>query len=180
MTAGQPGMAPDGTAVPARARRRLPASAQDPYESLPAFQASFGSSAEWCLQTGRGQALGLELDPVHVWSTRYRSRAVPNGLQRYIISPVAGTILQKQAQVQNPDKDEVRRFTAGQCGRRRLLSSKRSHRAPRKQSTLRLGRSNHRLAQVAVGSAGAFLARLDSHNNAVLRHFPSPLILKVI
>ena len=43
---------------------------------------------------------------VHVWSTPHRNRAVRNGLQRYLLVQVADAILGKQAQVQNPDKDE--------------------------------------------------------------------------
>jgi hypothetical protein len=37
---------------------------------------------------------------IHVWSTRHRTRAVRNGLQRCIVAQVAAAILRKQAAVQ--------------------------------------------------------------------------------
>jgi hypothetical protein len=61
-------------------------------------------------------ALGL----VHVWSTSHRTRAVRNGLQRYVVAQVADAILGRQAPGQNPDKDEVQVLPAlgSTCGRR--------------------------------------------------------------
>jgi hypothetical protein len=44
---------------------------------------------------------------VHIWSTVHRSRAVPSGLQRYIVyAGRRGPTLGKQVRVQNPEKDE--------------------------------------------------------------------------
>jgi hypothetical protein len=44
---------------------------------------------------------------VHVWSTRHRTRAGSTVCNGASFAPGREAILQKQARVQNPDKDEV-------------------------------------------------------------------------
>jgi hypothetical protein len=52
---------------------------------------------------------------VHVWSTCHRSRAVRNGLQRYVTGAGRRCDPGEQARAENPDKDEVPKFTSWQA-----------------------------------------------------------------
>jgi hypothetical protein len=75
------------------------------------------------------------------WSTRHRSRAVRNGLQRCIVAQVAAAILGKQAPGQNPDKDEVQVLPAlgSTCGRRGPYPTVLGRPAPDAQAYFSLG-----------------------------------------
>jgi hypothetical protein len=60
---------------------------------------------------------------VHVWSTCHRRRAVPSGLQRYVVRAGRRCDPGETGRVQNPDKDEVLRYGEPAVGGSRRPSS---------------------------------------------------------